>query len=389
MPHWAILTAKQPPNHERTQIMSWQSGNARHNLFTRLHLDLPLLVLLLLLTFVGLFTVYSATGQDLNMVIAQAKRIVLGVVAMVLVAQCPPEWFRTLTPWAYLLGTAMLVAVILLGDSSKGAQRWLDFGFIRFQPSEVMKFAVPLMVATFLHERRLPPSWLAILVCALIIGLPTALIARQPDLGTALLVVSAGAFALYFAGLRWRFIVGAIALAGAAAPLVWHNMRDYQKQRVMTLLDPSSDPSGAGYHIIQSKIAIGSGGWEGKGWLLGTQARLDFLPEANTDFIFAVFAEEMGLIGVLGLLSVYVLIIARGLFIASRAQDTFSRLVVGSLSLTFFIYLFVNIGMVIGLLPVVGVPLPLVSYGGTSMVTLLASFGLIMSIHTHRKLLSS
>ncbi len=369
--------------------MNLDNSNAAYSGWTRLHLDGPLLALLVLLTSIGLFTVYSATGQDMNMVIAQGKRIALGLVALVVIAQCPPEWFRTLTPWAYLGGTIMLISVLVLGDTSKGAQRWLDLGFVRFQPSELMKFAVPLMVATFLHERRLPPRLVAITLSATIIGIPTVLIAQQPDLGTALLVVSAGGFALYFAALRWRLILGAIALAGAAAPLLWHNMHDYQRRRVMTLLDPSSDPTGAGYHIIQSKIAIGSGGWDGKGWLKGTQARLDFLPEANTDFIFAVFAEEFGLIGVLGLLTVYLLIIARGLYIATRAQDTFSRLVVGSLSLTFFIYLFVNIGMVIGLLPVVGVPLPLVSYGGTSMVSLLASFGLIMSIHTHRKLLSS
>ncbi len=369
--------------------MNLDTGNARHSLWTRLHLDLPLLLLLMLLTGIGLVTVYSATGQDMNMVIAQGKRVAVGLVALLLVAQCPPEWFRTLTPWAYLAGTAMLVAVLLLGDSSKGAQRWLDFGFVRFQPSEIMKFAVPLMVASFLHERRLPPRLIPILICAVIMGIPTALIVQQPDLGTSLLVITSGAFALYLAALRWRVILGGLALAAAAAPILWHNMRAYQKQRVMTLLDTASDPSGAGYHIIQSKIAIGSGGWEGKGWLQGTQARLDFLPEANTDFIFAVFAEEFGLVGVLGLLAVYLLIISRGLYIAFRAQDTFSRLVCGSLSLTFFIYLFVNIGMVIGLLPVVGVPLPLVSYGGTSMVTLLASFGMIMSIHTHRKLLSA
>ncbi len=352
----------------------------------RLHLDAPLLVLILLLLGIGLITVYSATGENQAMLMAQTKRVGVGLLALIIVAQCPPDWFRTLTPWAYLAGFAMLIAVPLLGDTSKGAQRWLDLGFLRFQPSELMKFAVPLAVASFLHDRRLPPSLLAIAVSAAIIALPSAMIARQPDLGTALLVISAGAFALYFAGLRWRFMLACLALAAAAAPLLWSQMHDYQKRRVMTLLDPASDPSGAGYHIIQSKIAIGSGGWDGKGWLQGTQARLDFLPEANTDFIFAVFAEEFGLFGVLGLMAVYLLIVARGLYIASRAQDTFARLVVSSLSLTFFIYLFVNIGMVIGLLPVVGVPLPLVSYGGTSMVTLLASFGLIMSIHTHRRL---
>ncbi len=363
------------------------SGNA--SIFTRLHLDGTLLLLLITVAGLGLLTLYSASGESLPTVIAQAQRMALGLAAMVIIAQCPPEWFRTLAPWAFLAGTAMLVAVPVLGESSKGAQRWLDLGVVRFQPAEIMKFAVPLTLAAFLHNRALPPRFLHVLVCAALLGIPTVLIARQPDLGTSLLVACAGAFALYFAGLRWRWIFGLAGLAAAAAPLLWFNMHAYQKQRVLTLLNPASDPIGAGYHITQSKIAIGSGGWFGKGWLKGTQARLDFLPEANTDFIFAVYAEEAGLAGVLLLLSLYVLIVARGLFIAVRGQDTFARLVVGSLSLTFFVYVFVNIGMVAGLLPVVGVPLPLMSFGGTSMVTLLASFGLIMSIHTHRRLLAT
>lgn len=369
--------------------MDWADSGSRGSLLTRLHLDGPLLALLLLLAGIGMATVYSASGENLALVIAQGKRLGLGLLTLIVVAQCPPDWFRTLSPWAYLCGAILLLLVLVLGDESKGAQRWLDLGVLRFQPSELMKLAVPLAVASFLHHRHLPPGFFTILISTLLLLIPTLLIARQPDLGTALLVAAAGGFALYFAGLRWRVILGSLVLAAAAAPLVWFQLlRDYQRQRILTLIDPSSDPVGAGYHIAQSKIAIGSGGWYGKGWLEGTQARLDFLPEANTDFIFAVFAEEFGLWGVLGLLLLYVAIIARGLYIASRAPDTFSRLMVASLSLTFFIYVFVNIGMVVGLLPVVGVPLPLVSYGGTAMVTLLTGFGLMMSVHTHRKLLS-
>lgn len=370
--------------------MHFDDTASRGSWLTRLHIDGPLLGLLLLVSGVGIATVYSASGENVALAIAQSQRLGIGLLALLIVAQCPPDWFRTLTPWAYVAGATLLILVLVMGDSSKGAQRWLDIGPLRFQPSELMKLAVPLTVAAFLHNRNLPPGIFAIALSLVFLLIPSLLIARQPDLGTALLVASAGAFALYFAGLRWRVILGSLVLVAAAAPLFWfRGLHDYQRQRILTLLNPASDPVGAGYHITQSKIAIGSGGWYGKGWLQGTQARLDFLPEANTDFIFAVFAEEFGLWGVLGLLALYLLIVARGLYIASQAPDTFSRLMVASLSLTFFIYIFVNIGMVAGLLPVVGVPLPLVSYGGTAMVTLLTSFGLMMSVHTHRKLLSS
>jgi rod shape determining protein RodA len=281
----------------------------------------------------------------------------------------------------------LLLAVLLIGEIGKGAQRWLDLGVFRFQPSEMMKLAVPMMVAWYLSDHPLPPSWRRLAVAALVILTPTLLIAKQPDLGTALLVASAGIFVLLFAGIPWRLVFSAGALIAACGPVLWHFMHDYQRQRVLTFLNPEKDPLGTGYHIIQSKIAIGSGGLYGKGWLNGTQSQLNFLPERSTDFIFAAYAEEFGLFGILLLLAVYLLVIMRGLLIAAQAQDTYTRLLAGSLVMTFFIYIFVNIGMVTGLLPVVGLPLPLVSYGGTSMVTLMAGFGILMSIHTHRKLL--
>jgi rod shape determining protein RodA len=352
------------------------------------HIDLPLLLMLLCTAGVGLFVQYSASGHSMPAVWSQVQRIGVGLVAMIAVAQAPPDLYRTIAPWAYLLTLLLLVLVLVLGDHAKGAQRWLDFGVIRFQPSELMKLALPMTVAAFLHHRRLPPGLITIAVTLALIGLPSALIMIQPDLGTSLLIIAAGSFALFFAGLQWRWILGALAAVGAAAPILWERLHDYQRQRILTLLNPESDPLGAGYHITQSKIAIGSGGVFGKGWLNGTQAKLDFLPEAHTDFIFAVFAEELGLLGVLLLLALYVAIIGRCMWIALRAQDTFQRLLAGSFAMTFFIYVFINIGMVIGLLPVVGVPLPLLSYGGTSAVSLLACFGMLMSIQTHRKLLA-
>jgi rod shape determining protein RodA len=271
----------------------------------------------------------------------------------------------------------------------KGAQRWLDLGFIRFQPSEMMKLSLPLMVAWYLSEARLPPSPLRLLASAAFIIVPVVLIARQPDLGTSLLIASAGFFVLFLAGLQWKLLALLGGLTTAGLPVLWHFMRDYQRQRVISFLNPEQDPLGAGYHIIQSKIAIGSGGLFGKGWLNGTQSHLEFLPERSTDFIFAVLGEEFGLIGILVLLLLYAFIVVRGIYIATQAQDTFTRLLAGSLSLTFVVYIIVNTGMVTGLLPVVGLPLPLISYGGTSMVTLMIGFGMLMSIHTHRKLLAN
>jgi rod shape determining protein RodA len=353
----------------------------------RLHLDMPLLTGLLVLSGLGLVILYSASGQDWEMVEKQVLRLGLGFVVMLAVAQLHPVRLRRWSPFLYAAGLLLLVAVLFVGDIGKGAQRWLDLGVLRFQPSEMVKLAVPMMVAWFLAEAALPPSWRRLFAGGVLTVVPVLLIAKQPDLGTALLVASAGLAVLFLAGVSWRLIAGLLAAFGAALPVIWTLLRDYQRQRVLTLLDPESDPLGAGYHTIQAKIAIGSGGIYGKGWLNGTQAQLEFVPEKHTDFIFAVLAEEFGLTGVLLLLALYILIVLRGLYIASQAQSTYGRLLAGSLTLVFFVYAFVNVGMVIGVLPVVGVPLPLVSYGGTSLVTLMAGFGILMAVHTHRKLL--
>jgi rod shape determining protein RodA len=359
----------------------------RRSLAESLHLDVPLLICLLALSTVSLFVLYSASGQNIDVSWRQLARLGVGFLIMLALAQLNPATLKRWTPWLFGIGIALLLAVLWVGQTGKGAQRWLDLGFFRFQPSEMMKLAVPMMVAWYLSDHPLPPSFKRLLLASVIIVVPTLLIAKQPDLGTALLVASAGVFVLLFAGISWRLVFSSAALLAASAPVAWHFMHDYQRQRVLTFLNPEQNPLGAGYHIIQSKIAIGSGGLYGKGWLNGTQSQLNFLPERSTDFIFAAYAEEFGLFGILALLAVYLLIIMRGLLIAAQAQDSFTRLFAGSLVMTFFIYIFVNIGMVTGLLPVVGVPLPLISYGGTSMVTLLAGFGILMSIHTHRKLL--
>jgi len=359
----------------------------RRNLAETLHLDAPLLVCLLALSVVSLFVLYSASGQNIDIVWRQVVRLGVAFLIMLALAQITPATLKRWTPWFFGLGIGLLLAVLFFGETGKGAQRWLDLGLFRFQPSEMMKLAVPMMIAWYLSDHPLPPTLKRLLMACLLIVIPTLLIAKQPDLGTALLIAGAGIFVLLFAGISWRLFFVAGAVLAASAPVLWHFMRDYQRQRVLTFLNPEQSPLGAGYHIIQSKIAIGSGGLYGKGWLNGTQSQLNFLPERSTDFIFAAYAEEFGLFGILALLTVYLLIIMRGLLIASQAQDTYTRLLGGSLTMTFFIYIFVNIGMVSGLLPVVGVPLPLISYGGTSMVTLMASFGILMSIHTHRKLL--
>lgn len=365
------------------------SGMSRkRSLWERIHLDPWLLGLLLTLMSAGLVVLYSAGGQGMQLVTAQAIRFGVALAGMVIIAQFTPA---TLLRWAlpaYLAGMMMLLAVEIMGDMGMGAQRWLVIpGVVRFQPSEMMKLAVPMMVAAWLSRRELPPRWQDLLVCALLIGAPVLLIARQPDLGTSLLVAMAAVFVILLAGLSWRIIGLLGALAAAALPLLWMNMHDYQRQRVLTFLDPESDPLGAGWNIIQSTTAIGSGGLWGKGWLHGTQSQLEFLPESHTDFIVAVLGEEFGMIGMLVFLLLYLLIVCRGLWLAGAAQESFGRLLAGSIILTFFIYVFVNIGMVSGILPVVGVPLPLVSYGGTSSVTLLAGFGILMAIHSHRRLL--
>jgi len=349
-------------------------------------LDLPLLGALLLLSIIGLTTLYSASNLDSRMVVNQGARFLLGAALMLLIARVPPTVLRNWTPWLYVGSLLLLVVVAALGQG-RGAHRWLDVGFMRFQPSELVKLTLPMMAAWYLHARELPPRWTALAALALLIGAPALLIARQPDLGTALLVVASGVFAVFLAGLAWWRIGVAVAAIGAIAPLGWHYMHEYQRNRLRMFLDPESDPLGNGWHIIQSEIAVGSGGWLGKGWHHGTQSQLEFLPEHTTDFIFAVFSEEWGLIGVLALVGLYLFIVGRGLWIASNARDTYSRLLAGSISMAFFVYVMVNGGMITGLLPVVGVPLPLVSYGGTSAVSLFAGFGVLMSIHSHRRLL--
>ncbi|MDP1708552.1 MAG: rod shape-determining protein RodA [Gammaproteobacteria bacterium] len=350
----------------------------------KLHLDGPLLAGLLLLASVSLLVLYSAGGQDMQLLWRQLLRFGLAFGLMFALAQIPPHRYQQTAPLLFGAGLILLIAVLLFGDTAKGAQRWLQIGGLRFQPSELMKLAVPLMVAWYLGSRPLPPGLSRALVVLALVAVPTALIAKQPDMGTALLVAAAGMFVLLLSGLRWRVIGGAAVLTAAAAPLLWHIMHDYQRQRLLTFLDPEQDPLGTGYHIMQSTIAVGSGGIFGKGWLNGTQSYLDFIPERTTDFIFAVYGEEFGLIGAVLLFALFLFVIVRGLIIAYTAQNNFNRLVAGGLILSFFTYILINIGMVTGLLPVVGVPLPLISYGGTSLVTLMASFGILMSIHTHR-----
>ena len=367
-------------------------GRSAQPLVTRLLLalrvDPPLLLAILAVGGVGLVVLYSAGGQSSELLVQQAVRFGIGLFVMLVAAQIPPRNLHLWTPWLYAAGVGALIWVLVGGEMGGGARRWIDLGFITVQPSEGMKIVVPMMVAWYLAHRPMPPTLFNVVATGVLIAVPVALVARQPDLGTALLIGSAGAFGLFLAGLRWRVIAG-LAVAGAALiPVGWQFMHPYQRQRVLTFIDPESDPLGAGYHIIQSKIAVGSGGLYGKGWLNGTQSHLDFLPERSTDFIFAVFGEEFGFFGGVVLLVLYLALVGRALFIAAQAQDSFGRLLAGSLALTFFVYVVVNIGMVIGLLPVVGVPLPLISYGGTSMVTLLGAFGIIMSIHSHKRLLA-
>ena len=351
----------------------------------RLHIDIPLFIGLLLTALLSMVILYSAGGQNIDILMRQMGRVGLAFFLMTVLAHIHPYQFKRYSTVLFGFGIILLIAVLIIGQIGKGAQRWLDLGFFRFQPSEMIKLTTPMMIAWYLAEYPLPPKAKQLFIATLLIIIPTLLIAKQPDLGTALLVASSGAGVLFFGGLSWWIMGGIAALLTALTPIIWHFMHGYQRDRVLTFLNPEADPLGRGYHIIQSKIEIGSGGVYGKGWLGSTQSELDFLPESSTDFIFAVFAEEFGLLGCLGLLTLYLLIIARCLFIASQAQDSYSRLLASSLAFTFFVYVFVNIGMVIGVLPVVGVPLPLISYGGTSIVTLLSGFGILMSIHTHRK----
>jgi rod shape determining protein RodA len=363
-----------------------QDPQKTRNFWQKLHVDLPLLLGILALMTLGVFVVYSAGGQETGMLYSHGKRVIVALMVMLLVAQIPPLSYRKWAVPVFAIGLLLLVAVLLFGHVGKGAQRWIDVGFTKFQPSEIMKLIVPIMIAWYISQDNLPVKLSNVIIAFILVLMPTLLIAKQPDLGTSLLIASSGIFVIFLAGVSWKLIAICTGLASAFVPILWmYLMKPYQKQRVTTLFNPEQDPLGSGYHIIQSKIAIGSGGVEGKGWLQGTQSQLEFLPERHTDFIFAVFSEEFGLIGVAILLAVYLGIIMRGLWIAINAQHAFTKLLAGSITLTFFVYVFVNIGMVSGLLPVVGVPLPLVSYGGTSMVTLMAGFGMLMAISTHRR----
>jgi len=363
------------------------SGAAR--VLFALKIDGPLVIGLGLIAAYGLVVLYSASGQSSATVLREVGHLALGTAAMLLLAQVNPNFLRRSTPWLYLAGVFLLVLVAVFGHIGLGAQRWLDLKIFRFQPSELMKLAVPMMCAWYLHERALPPSLASLVVVGVIITVPVALVVVQPDLGTAALIAAGGALVVVLAGLHLRIIAALGVLGALGAWFGWSFMHDYQRRRVLTFLDPQTDPLGAGYHIIQSQIAIGSGGVFGKGWMNGSQAQLEFLPERSTDFVFAVIGEEFGLLGLLALLVLYCFVTARAVYLATQTQDTYARLLAGSLALTFFVYVFINAGMVTGLLPVVGVPLPLVSYGGSSVVTLLAGFGILMALYSRRKLIGS
>ena len=352
----------------------------------RWHIDIPLFYALLALTGISLLVVYSASAENLTILIKHILRLIMGFGILFVIAQIRPDDLRRLAPILFGLGVLLLIAVLGVGIVSKGARRWLGVGGLSFQPSEIMKLALPLMLAWYFARVPLPPNLKQLALAGIITLVPVALIARQPDLGTAILVFGSGFAMLFLAGMYWRILAGIAALAAVAVPYAWTHLHGYQQKRILTLLDPASDPLGAGYHTLQGMIAIGSGGFFGKGWLNSSQAHLEYLPESSTDFIFAVFAEEFGLLGILVLLGIYLFIVYRGFMIALLAQDSFTRLLAGGLTLVFFFYFFVNVGMVSGILPVVGVPLPLISYGGTAVVTLMAAFGMLMSIHTHRRM---
>jgi rod shape determining protein RodA len=352
-------------------------------------LDRSLLAIAGSLLLLGLFTLYSAAAENPLRISAQLLNVAIALTVMWIAAQVPPQTLMRFAVPVYLAGVLLLVAVALFGDVRNGARRWLSLGFGSVQPSEVMKIAMPLMLAWYFHKNESALRLRDYVVAAVLLALPTYLIARQPDLGTALLVAAAGFYVIFLAGLSWRVLIGMVAAGLASLPFLWSLMHDYQRRRILTLLDPTEDPLGAGYHIIQSTIAVGSGGITGKGWLNGSQTHLEFIPERTTDFIFAVYSEEFGLIGNTLLLVLYLALIMRGLMIAANAPTFFSRLLAGAVTLTFFTYAFVNMGMVSGILPVVGVPLPLVSYGGTALVTLFLGIGILMSVNKHRKLVQT
>lgn len=350
------------------------------------HIDAPLLAAVLLLMGVGLTVLYSASNAGWTRVSGQMMNMLVALSVMWVFANIAPDFLMRLAPPVFALGVALLVGVALFGDVVNGARRWLHIGVTRIQPSELMKIAAPLMLAWYFHRYEGTLRLRNYALATMLLIVPVGLIARQPDLGTAILILASGGYVLFLAGLSWKIIVGLIVAALASAPVVWSLMHDYQRQRILTLIDPMEDPLGAGYHTIQSTIAVGSGGLTGKGWMSGTQTHLDFIPERTTDFIFAVFSEEFGLVGNIVLLLLFLLLISRGFVIAAKAPTLFTRLLAGAITLTFFTYAFVNMGMVSGILPVVGVPLPLISYGGTSLVTLCIGFGILMSIQTHKNL---
>jgi len=352
------------------------------------HLDSFLLACLLITMLVGLFILYSASGQSFERIFSQCINIIVALALMWGAANISPHKLQRMAMPLYAVGVFLLIGVALFGSVSHGARRWLNLGVMQIQPSEIMRIAMPMMLAYYFSRQASKPKLTDFAIGGLLLVVPVLLIMKQPDLGTAILVAASGFYVLFLAGLSWKWLVGGLVTFAASTPILWPLLHDYQRRRIEILLDPTQDPLGAGYHTIQAIIALGSGGFAGKGWLNGTQAQLDFLPERTTDFIFAVFGEEFGLLGILLLLGVFSLIIMRGLVIASQAQSTFSRLLAGSITLTFFTYVFVNMGMVSGILPVVGVPLPLISYGGTSMVTILLSFGILMSIQTHKTLVA-
>lgn len=354
-----------------------------------LHIDGMLLVFLMLLSLAGLFILYSASNQHLRSIEYQLIRLLLAFAVMMMIAQIPPTTLQRSAPLIYAVAFIFLALVLFIGHSSKGGQRWINLGFMRFQPSEIMKLALPMILAWYYHQVDIPIKFKNIVIALPLLLIPVALVAKQPDLATAILLMTAGMSVLFLAGISWQFFLTGLLTIAACIPIAWYHMYDYQRQRVFTFLNPENDPLGKGYHIIQSKIAIGSGGLFGKGWLNGTQSSLHFLPEHTTDFIFAVCGEEFGFVGICLLILLYTLVVLRGFYITIHAQDTFSRLLAGSITMTFFISFFINMGMVTGILPVAGVPLPLVSYGGTSMVTIMASFGILMSIQTHRKLVTT
>ncbi|HET6718835.1 MAG TPA: rod shape-determining protein RodA [Rhodocyclaceae bacterium] len=350
------------------------------------HFDPHLMTIAMLLMLIGFISVFSATYDTQNRLFAQILNMAAAFVLMWLLSQVAPQTLMRYAVLLYVVGVILLVLVWFFGIKVNGARRWLNLGVGRIQPSEIMKIATPLMLAWYYHKHEAAIRFRHHLVAVILLLLPFLLIAKQPDLGTAILVGAAGFYVIFFAGFPWKFIVGLAVAAGASAPFAWNLLHDYQQRRIMTLFDPASDPLGSGYHIIQGTIAIGSGGWVGKGWLHGSQTHLDFLPEKHTDFIFAVFSEEWGLLGNTILLILYTFLIARAMMIAYAAPTLFSRLLAGAIGLILFTYAFVNMGMVSGILPVVGVPLPFISYGGTALVTLFALLGMLMSIHTHRML---